>query len=335
MENTMTKSIFDHMEEFLLTNPINPISQKPVLVAKDTTFSKEYSDDAYNLLLPLASENTYAYIKTYIENETNMPKRVIAVSELPNIEGEEDGSFKFVPPHANSEQWKLMKGARYVPRLIEYFSPEKNKNLYKSITNANVLIPPVKIFDTDKVQYQATSGYVEIVHLKTNYEGVAYTYNLLKSYRSQSAGTTTTPPKVFTLLHEEYEFFHNFLCWAQKAYALTLQDASIEQARVRVATLAIHNTLNKRKAEAGDVDKAPPKRVRRAPAAKKTKQQTITQNSSAIKGPSATSMFAGLKAVAERQHSIKPVIEIPGSSNIVTEIGDDYEENAQNPFDVY
>ncbi len=246
------------MEDFLAAHSVNPVTLRPVLVAKDVTFGESCFDHSYNLLVPLAMENTYVYIKTYICDQTNLPKNVIVVAEIPKIE-QEGGNYFFTPPQVNNEKWKLTKGARYVPRMLEFFSPLKNPNLYAAVHNPNILLPPLKIYDTDKVQYQSSSGYVEILHQSTSYEGGMYSYLLLKSCRSKSAESSATAPRVFTLLNEEFEYFKEFLDWAQRAYTISLGDASIEQVRVRAATLGIHNVLNKRKtATTQSSEKQPP-----------------------------------------------------------------------------
>ena len=336
MANSQEKNIFQYMEEFLIEHPVNPVTQARVIVAKDVTFAETSSEYAYNLLLPLSMVNTYAYIKTYICDQTSMPKNVLVVVELPKID-EDGGNYIFTPPVINDEKWKFVKGVRYVPRMLEFFSPSTNPMLYNAVHNSNVLVPPLKIYDTDKVQYQSGSGYLEIIHQSTCFEGETYPYLLLKSFRSKTANSAASAPRVFTLLHEEFAFFKEFLSWAQETYSVTMGDASVEQARVRSATLGIHNILSKRKGDAVNNSEKinTGKRTRKAPGPKKPAtgskpKQVQRETNDASEGVNASAMMAGLKALGRQQAALKiPTMDVQPASNYATAGIIDIEENAQ------
>ncbi len=331
------KNIFQHMEEFLVAHPVNPVTQSRLLVARDATFAESCVNYAYNLLVPLSMENTYVYIKTYICDQTNMPKNMIVVVELPKIE-QEGGNYFFTPPPVNDEKWKFVKGARYVPRMLEFFTPSKNPILYNAVHNSNVLVPPLKIYDTDKIQYQPSSGYVEILHQSTSFEGDTYPYLLLKSFCSKIANNATPKaPKVFTLLYEEFKYFKEFLDWAQNAYSVTLSDTCVEQVRVQRATLGIHNIIKKRKAAiSNNTGKVHPAKRGRKPSAPKkpttnTKpKQSQRETNDTSEGINASSMMPGLKALGRQQAALQiPIIEVQPASTYSSDEIIDIEENAQ------
>ena len=57
----------------------NPLTKKKIVVAKDSSYPYEKSEDAYVLLLPLALKKLYMYVQAYVDFKNRF---VCAVASL-------------------------------------------------------------------------------------------------------------------------------------------------------------------------------------------------------------------------------------------------------------
>ena len=276
------------MIEFTRKHPANPVTHEPLIVAKDSSYPDQEGDEAWNLLVPLSAAGHYMYVKTYICPDTNVSKQAIAVAQITNIVEEAKGRLKFTPPHVGSEAWKLIKGARFVPRLLEYFSSDSNEMLYRAIKEDNVEISsPTKLYDTANPEWQANSGYIELIQQRLSVDGEMYHTVLIKSAKSKGNLMKPPVPKCFAILHEEYTLIAEFLHWAVNAYTLSLDgESDLEKERVKCINKSVQSALRKRKQQQEERQacgkKSKPKNAETTPSC--GKQRALPKPSLKIKG---------------------------------------------------
>ena len=228
-------SILDHMVAFVKTSSPNPISQEKVIIAKNLTYSGKNDADAFTILYPLSAKNNFAFVKSYQNNQTGDANYVLNICVLNDVAwNEEIGFHTFSTPYPQSENHKFSKGVRYAAKFAEYFDPIKNAPLFRSVKNGNVIISDVKHFDVDKPQYHQTTGFVEIIHIRQQYEAKSYGLVTVKSYNKINLSGERLPPKMFMLLNEEWSYFGAYMKFIITAYDVVVgSETNIEQNRFR------------------------------------------------------------------------------------------------------
>ena len=69
----------DTFRAFIAKYKSNPLTKKKIVVAKDSSYPYEKSEDAYVLLLPLALKKLYMYVQAYVDFKNRF---VCAVASL-------------------------------------------------------------------------------------------------------------------------------------------------------------------------------------------------------------------------------------------------------------
>ena len=245
----VTLSLLDDMVAFVKSSSPNPISQAKVIIAKNLSHSGENGNDAFTILYPLSAKNTFAYVKSYTNNQTGDVNYVLNICVLNDVSWNGAiGFHTFSSPHPQSENHKFSKGIRYAAKFAEYFDPIKNAPLFKSVKNGNIIINDVKYLDSDKVQYQQTSGFVEVIHLRQQYEGLNYGLVTVKCYNKINLSGERNPPKLFMLLNEEWAYFGAYMKFIIKAYDVVVGgESNVEQSRFKSNQKMILAALGKRK----------------------------------------------------------------------------------------
>ncbi|MCH2406052.1 MAG: hypothetical protein MK200_07655, partial [Nitrosopumilus sp.] len=131
------RSIFEHMQCFLAKDHANPLTGDDAFIAKDKTYEFQESEEAYQLFIPLVTERHFMFIKTYIDSNTNLPKRVLSIAIIDDFEVDAHGVHHYTPPHVGSDRWKYLKGDRFVKKFVSYFGPE-HEELHRARQNSNV-----------------------------------------------------------------------------------------------------------------------------------------------------------------------------------------------------
>ena len=248
----------DSFRGFIGKLKCNPMTKEKIVVAKDSSYPYQKSEDAYVLLLPLAVKNVYMYVQPYIDAKTNVTEHCLRIGRITDL-SLSDNSQIYVYNGSAQNDIRFNKGVRYVQFLADYFDAEKNKMLYK-VSKANRMVCEKKTkHDTDKIQHRDRCGYVEIQHLRLQNEGSSTNYIQLlcvKSYKGERQ-----PAQVSVLLEEEWKYVSRYLNFVISFYKLDaagtiggLQKKRIETARRDVMEVIgkIGVEANKKKDKAND-----------------------------------------------------------------------------------
>ena len=212
-------SVVDSFRGFVSKVKSNPITKQNVLIAKDTSYPYQKSDDAYVLLLPLAVKEMYMYVQPYVDSRTELTEFCIKVSKITNLTLSGNAQIHvFNSSASTTDDVRLNKGIRYVPFLADFFDPEKNKTLYKCIKNARMLCERKIKYDTDKAEYEDRSGYVEVQHLRVQCEGSIHNYvqmMCVKAFKGERA-----PANVHAFLDGEWKYVSRYLNFIVTYYKL-------------------------------------------------------------------------------------------------------------------
>ena len=212
-------SVVDSFRGFVSKVKSNPITKQNVLIAKDTSYPYQKSDDAYVLLLPLAVKEMYMYVQPYVDSRTELTEFCIKVSKITNLTLSGNAQIHvFNSSASTADDVRLNKGIRYVPFLADFFDPEKNKTLYKCIKNARMLCERKIKYDTDKAEYEDRSGYVEVQHLRVQCEGSIHNYvqmMCVKAFKGERA-----PANVHAFLDGEWKYVSRYLNFIVTYYKL-------------------------------------------------------------------------------------------------------------------
>ena len=212
-------SVVDSFRGFVSKVKSNPITKQNVLIAKDTSYPYQKSDDAYVLLLPLAVKEMYMYVQPYVDSRTELTEFCIKVSKITNLTLSGNAQIHVFNSSAlTADDVRLNKGIRYVPFLADFFDPEKNKTLYKCIKNARMLCERKIKYDTDKAEYEDRSGYVEVQHLRVQCEGSIHNYVQMlcvKAFKGERA-----PANVHAFLDGEWKYVSRYLNFVVTYYKL-------------------------------------------------------------------------------------------------------------------
>ena len=212
-------AVVDSFRGFASKVKSNPITKQNVVIAKDTSYPYQKSDDAYVLLLPLAVKEMYMYVQPYVDPRTELTEFCIKVSKIANLIVSGNAQiYNFSSAALTVDDVRLNKGVRYVPFLADFFDPEKNKMLYKCIKNARMLCERKIKYDTDKAEYEDKSGYVEVQHLRVQYEGSIHNYvqmSCVKAFKGERL-----PANVHGFLDGEWKYISRYLNFVVAYYKL-------------------------------------------------------------------------------------------------------------------
>ena len=115
-------SVVDSFRGFVSKVKSNPITKQNVLIAKDTSYPYQKSDDAYVLLLPLAVKEMYMYVQPYVDSRTELTEFCIKVSKITNLTLSGNAQIHVFNSSAlTADDVRLNKGVRYVPFLADFF----------------------------------------------------------------------------------------------------------------------------------------------------------------------------------------------------------------------
>ena len=109
---------FSALKNFVMKHTSNPVSKAETLIAIDTSYPHQESDDSFVLLLPLAVKDFYLYLVPYIDMKTELTEYCIRISKIDDLVMADqmyndlpvfmfDGSKK-------RNDAKMRKGLRYV-----------------------------------------------------------------------------------------------------------------------------------------------------------------------------------------------------------------------------
>lgn len=210
-------SAMQSLRGFISKNKCNPMSKTPVVIAKDSSYPYQRSEDAYVLLLPLIIKDMYMYVQPYVDSKTELTEYCIKVARIDNLVTSGNSQISSFNGSCQDDV-RLNKGVRYVQFLADYFDPEKNKYLYKTVKNSRMVAERKAKFDTDKQEYQEKAGYVELQHLRVQSEGNAYNYvqmMCVKAYKGERA-----PAKICAIIDGEWKFVSKYLNFIIRYYRL-------------------------------------------------------------------------------------------------------------------
>ena len=255
----------------------NPLTKAKPFIAKDLSYPNQHSDEALVLCWPLASPNLFMYVSSYIDSRSQLPERTIRITTLEEqIPGNaQRGSVKLATVNTSKrrEQIRLNKGARYVGFMVEYLDPTKNKLLYKN--DKSIVCDKKRKYDTEDVNRQENSGYVEMTHHRLAAEGRSFVQIIqcqtMKSSAASAVGIHSKNIKSCSLLDEELFYVFSYLSCMINVYKL--DEASMMEnlearhvAHERNEVLSVLKNLPKSGQDAG------------AGPSRKRKQQKQTKN---------------------------------------------------------
>jgi hypothetical protein len=210
-------SSIDSFREFIGKIKCNPLTKTPVLLAKDTSFPYQRSEDAYVLLLPLVVKDMYMYVQPYVDQKTDLTEYCIKVGKIEELVVSGNNQVHSFNGSKSSDV-RLNKGIRYVSFLAEFFDPEKNKYLYKTIKNNRMLAERKVKYDTDKKEYQDKSGYVEVQHLRVQNEGSVTNYVQIMCVKASKG--ERAPAKICAFLDGEWKYVSKYLNYIIQFYKM-------------------------------------------------------------------------------------------------------------------
>ena len=208
-------STVDSFRGFIAKNKCNPLTKAPILIAKDASFPYQNSEDAYVLLLPLVVKDMYMYVQPYVDSKTELTEYCIKVGKIEDL-AISGNSQIYTFNGFNKSDPRLNKGIRYVQFMADFFDPEKNKHLYKTIKNSRMLAACRTKYDTDKKEYEDKAGYVELQHLRVHNEGNTHNYVqvlCVKAYKGERA-----PAKISAFLDGEWKYISKYLNFIIRYY---------------------------------------------------------------------------------------------------------------------
>ena len=165
-----------------------------------------------------------------------------------------------------------ISGVRYVPFMTRYFDKKVNKTLYEAPKNPRHLIPIAKKFDTDKLEHQNKSGFVELIYQRQMIDGAFESCVMIKSVKSNKG--EKLPAKMVILLPGEWDFFYKYLKFASDFYKLSEKQNSLEVTRQQMAVNGMKKALDairKRKQEEENVPPPSPSSSSSSSSIKRTK----------------------------------------------------------------
>jgi hypothetical protein len=190
-------------------NKFNPMSKHPLVIAKDTSYPYQRSEDAYVLLVPLLVKELFIYIQSYVDQRTELTEYCIKVTKIEDLAVSGNSQiYTFNGSKIQTADVRMNKGVRYVQFLADFFDPEKNKIRYKVAKNSRMVAERRVKFDTDKKEYEDKSGYLELLH---NYVQIL----CVKAYKGERAAA-----KICAILDGEWKFISKYLNFAIRYYKL-------------------------------------------------------------------------------------------------------------------
>jgi uncharacterized protein YdaU (DUF1376 family) len=197
-------------------NKSNPITKQPLVIAKDTSYPYQRSEDAYVLLLPLLVKEMYMYVQPYVDQRTELTEYCIKVGKIDDLALSGNSQiYTFGGSNQHQGDVRMNKGIRYAQFLADYFDPEKNKVLYKVAKNSRMVAERKVKYDTEKTEYQDKSGYLELQHLRVQNEGELHNYVQILCVRAYKGAA-----KICAFLDGEWKYVSKYLNFIIPFYKL-------------------------------------------------------------------------------------------------------------------
>lgn len=209
------KDRYEVFKNFINIVKENPLTKAKPFIAKDLAYPNPHSDEALVLCLPLAQPELVMYVSSYIDSRSQSPEQIIRISTLEEVfyGNVQRGSVKLLSINTSKrrEQIRLNKGARYVTFMVEYLDPAKNKLLYKN--DKSIVSDKKRKYDTDDVNRQESSGYVEMTHHRLLSEGrsLVQIIQCQTTKSSVAVGTHSKNIKSCSLLDDELFYVYSYL----------------------------------------------------------------------------------------------------------------------------
>ena len=129
----MTK--VDSFKGFIAKHKCNPVTKEKIVVAKDSSYKYQKSEDAYVLLLPLVVKKMYMYVLPYVDPRTDVTEYCLRIGKIDDLQKSgNDEVFTFNGSTKDGNDVRFNKGVRFVQFLADYFDSEKknpNVNVYE------------------------------------------------------------------------------------------------------------------------------------------------------------------------------------------------------------
>ena len=208
----------DTFRAFIAKYKSNPLTKKKIVIAKNSSYPYEKSDNAYVLLLPLVLKELYMYVQPYVDSKTDLTEYCLKIGKISDLTLLHGQTYTF--NGSRQEDIRLNKGVRYVQFLADFFDPEKNKVLYKQAKNSRNMVVERKMkYDTDKPEYQEKSGYVEVQHLRVQHEGNLLSYVQILCVRANRG--ERSPALLSAFLNGEWRYLSKYLNFVERFYKLS------------------------------------------------------------------------------------------------------------------
>jgi hypothetical protein len=217
------KDRYEVFKNFINLVKENPLTKTKPFVAKDLAYPNPHSDEALVLVLPLTHPELFMYVSSYINAKSQLPEQIIRISTLDEVVyGDvQRGSVKLASINTSKRrEARLNKGARYVPFMIDFLNPEKNKLLYTN--EKSTIVDKKRKYDTDEKTRQEYSGYVEMTHHRLMSEGRSFV-QIIQCQAAKSSTSTGSPAKSIkscSLLDEELFYVYSYLSCMVDVYKL-------------------------------------------------------------------------------------------------------------------
>ena len=211
------KAAIDSLRGFIAEHKFNPVTKKKIVLAKDSSYHYQKSEDAYVLLLPLAVKEMYMYVQPYVDPKTNLTEYCLKVGKITDLTSLHGQIYAFNALAKDDIQ--LNKGVWYVSFLADFFDPEKNKMLYKALTNSRIVVKCKTKYDNDtRPAYQDKAGYLEVQHLRVQSEGSLLHYVQILCCRAFKG--VRYPATVSAFLADEWRYVSSYLNFVVQYYKL-------------------------------------------------------------------------------------------------------------------
>ena len=221
----------ESFEDFVRKYKVNPLTNSKIIIAKNSSYIYQRSEESYVLLLPLAvndpdlpddddddatTKNSvrYMYVLAYVDPKTNLTEYYLRVSCIENLIV--SGNRRVHTFDASKCESTLDKEVQCIAFIAEYFDPKINKCLYMAEGNARMHVPTVTRYDTEKIEYQQKCGYIEIRHQRAVVEKKMHSY--VQMLCCQSSKGVRHPAKVTSILSGEFHLVSEYLKFVTSFY---------------------------------------------------------------------------------------------------------------------
>lgn len=232
------------LEDFVAKHKVNPVTKARIVIAKNTSYAYEKSEESYSLLIPISVNDEflpllddekdlwvddesmgktapnkarcYMYVLAMVDPATNLTEYRLCINRIENLTRSGNRRI-FLFDSSKCGKPLFEKDISCVRFLADYFDAELNSALYATEDNSRAVLVPVSTkYDNGNRKYVKKCGYVELRHQRAVVDQKTYSY--VQMLCCKTVNGERKPATISSVLQGEFQLISRYLRFIEDYY---------------------------------------------------------------------------------------------------------------------